>query len=78
MRRTMAAILGLFVGYLAGAVIGVGLVEIFSANRHDKYVEAVTTAAFVTGPLGALVGSLAGVLWARRAARARKTGKSTS
>ena len=44
------------------------MVALLSSNTHDKSVEIVMTAAFVTGPLGALVGLLAGLLRSRRGA----------
>jgi hypothetical protein len=53
---------GLFVGYLLGAVGGGALVNYLSKNTHDRYHEAVTTGLFVLGPVGALVGLLAGCL----------------
>jgi len=71
MRRIITGILGLFIGFVAGAGIGAGLVELFSGNTHDKDVEIAMTAAFVAGPIGALVGLLAGLLWPRRAEVAR-------
>ncbi len=48
--------IGLFAGYIAGAVLGYGAVEMFSGNVHDKDLEAAMTAAFATGPLGAVIG----------------------
>lgn len=62
MRRAVAAILGLSVGYGAGLVIGMGLVEAFSANTHDKSLEAAMTGAFVAGPVAALVGLVIGIV----------------
>lgn len=63
MRKVFAALAALGAGYAAGAFIGAVLVEIFSGNRHDKSLEAVMTAAFVTGPLGAFIGLLAAIFW---------------
>jgi hypothetical protein len=51
---------GVFVGYLLGAAGGGALVHFFSENTHDRAHEAATTGIFVTGPVGALVGLLAG------------------
>ena len=48
-------------GYLAGAIAGLALVSIFSGNSHDKSIEMVMTAAFFTGPVGAVIGLLAGL-----------------
>ena len=65
MRRALAAVGGLFAGYLLGAGIGALLVDALSSNTHDKSVESVMTAAFVTGPLGAVLG-IAVALWMSR------------
>jgi hypothetical protein len=53
---------GLVGGYLVGAVGGGAVVNALSRNTHDRYHEAVTTGLFVLGPIGALVGLLAGCL----------------
>ncbi len=37
-----------------------------SANSHDKAIEMVMTAAFVTGPLGAIIGLVVALVRARR------------
>ncbi|WP_036282504.1 hypothetical protein [Methylocystis sp. ATCC 49242] len=63
MRKVFAALAALVAGYASGAFVGAVLVEIFSGNRHDKSLEAVMTAAFVTGPLGAFTGLLAAIFW---------------
>ncbi|PWB91169.1 hypothetical protein [Methylocystis sp. SB2] len=61
MRRVFFALLGLLAGYAAGAALGGVLVSLFSGNVHDKDLEIVMTSAFVTGPVGALMGLLAGL-----------------
>ncbi|MBG0799140.1 hypothetical protein IYX23_15825 [Methylocystis sp. L43] len=61
MRRVIFAILGLLAGYAAGAILGGTLISLLSGNTHDKDLEIVMTSAFVTGPLGALIGLLAGL-----------------
>lgn len=48
------------VGYVAGALVGWGAIGLFSSNTHDRSLEAAMTAAFVTGPLGALVALVVG------------------
>ncbi|MEZ5900623.1 MAG: hypothetical protein R3D51_14155 [Hyphomicrobiaceae bacterium] len=73
MRRALAAVAGLFAGYLLGAGAGALLVDALSSNTHDKSVETVMTAAFVTGPLGAALG-IAVALWMSR--RPRNGGRS--
>ncbi len=54
--------LGLVVGYPAFAFGGYFLIGLVSANRYDPSVEASMTAAFVIGPVGALIGLVAGVV----------------
>jgi hypothetical protein len=66
MRRLFMALAGLVAGYLAGGLLGALLVSLFSANMHDRSVEAAMTGAFVTGPLGAFLGLVAGFLLGRR------------
>lgn len=59
--RAVWVLLGLVGGYVAGAVLGAVLVSGFSGNTHDKGLEMAMTGAFVTGPIGALVGAV--VAW---------------
>ena len=66
MARLFSALLGLAIGYAAGASAGLGLVTLFSPNTHDKSVETVMTAAFVTGPAGACIGFPIGLWLSRR------------
>lgn len=56
MPKLVRAVSWLIAGYVVGAATGALLVALLSANTHDKSLETVMTAAFVTGPLGALVG----------------------
>lgn len=53
------------VGYGAGAIAGYWLVTIGSGNPHDRTLEASMTAAFVLGPLGAVIGGVWGALTRR-------------
>lgn len=66
MRMLMFALAGLVTGYLLGAFGGGVLIDALSANMHDKSVEAAMTGAFVTGPLGAVVGLIAALRLARK------------
>ncbi|MGE5266981.1 MAG: hypothetical protein ACM3L9_06410 [Deltaproteobacteria bacterium] len=59
-------VLGLAAGYVIGALLGFAAVQAFSANVHDKGVEAAMTAAFGTGPLGAALGAACALLVGRR------------
>lgn len=66
MSRLARAALGLIAGYAGGVVIGALLVGALSGNAHDKSLETVMTAAFVTGPIGAVLGCIVGMLTRRR------------
>lgn len=66
MRTLIFCLTGLIAGYVAGALLGAGAVELFSPNTHDKSVEMAMTGAFVTGPIGAVIGLVAGWRRARR------------
>jgi uncharacterized membrane protein len=54
--------------YLAGAVLTYVATGWLSSNVHDRELEALMTAAFVVGPLCALVGFVAGVARRTRSA----------
>lgn len=68
MRRFLIGLLGLCLGYAAGAAAGFALVALASGNTHDKSVETVMTGFFVTGPMGAILGLAAALLMSRRKA----------
>ena len=68
MPRFMRAVLGLIMGFLLGVAGGALLVSLFSGNVHDRSLETSMTAAFVTGPLGAIVGMFVGAFWKKRPA----------
>ena len=53
-------------GYLIGFIAGLGLVELLSMNTHDRSQEMGMTAFFFTGPIGAVVGLVWGIIRARR------------
>lgn len=42
-------------GYLAGLFGGMLLLNVFSSNIHDRGMEAAMTAAFVIGPITAIL-----------------------
>lgn len=56
MKRIMIAVLCALGGYAVAAVLGYWLVMQRSSNTHDRAMEAAMAAAFVWGPLGAVVG----------------------
>jgi hypothetical protein len=66
MKRFGVALLFASVAYLAAAIAGYFLIGLFSANVHDRSVEAAMTSAFVLGPLGAVVGFVVGFIRAGR------------
>jgi hypothetical protein len=49
-------------GYVAGALLGIGLVQLCS-TKHDKSVEAPMTGFFVVGPLVALLTFIGALLY---------------
>jgi hypothetical protein len=61
-RRFFSALLGVPVGYIVFAVVGYRAIELFSRNGFDRSVEASMTAAFVSGPAGAIVGLITGFM----------------
>ena len=66
MKRFLLSVLVAAAGYIVGAVAGYVLIGQLSPNSHDRSVEAAMTAAFVTGPLGALVAFAAGMIYFRK------------
>ena len=66
MRRTLMAILGLLLGYPVFAFAGYWAIQLFSGNTFDRSMEASMTAVFAIGPLGAVVGLVAGLILALR------------
>jgi cation transporter-like permease len=62
MRRFLAALLGLLIGYPVFAVLGYFAISLFSGNHFDGSVEASMTAAFVFGPACAIIGLIAGII----------------
>jgi cytochrome bd-type quinol oxidase subunit 2 len=51
--------------YLAAAVGGYFLITKLSANSHDRSMEASMTAAFVLGPIAAIIAFIAAYLMLR-------------
>jgi hypothetical protein len=71
MRRLLTVLVTLALGYTAGALLGFFGVDLLSGNTHDRSVEAAMTAAFVTGPAGALAAGLWAALRRTRTPRTR-------
>lgn len=66
MRTLGFCLTGLIAGYIVGALLGAGVIEMLSSNTHDKSVEAAMTGAFLTGPIGAALGAIAAWMRARK------------
>jgi hypothetical protein len=66
MRRFLAALLGMLIGYPVFAFVGCGAIGLFSGNHFDLSVEASMTAAFVIGPVGAIIGLIAGIIFGKK------------
>ena len=62
MRRFLAALLGVPLGYLVFAFAGYWAIELFSNNAFDRSLEASMTAVFVIGPGGAIIGFIVGLV----------------
>jgi len=60
MKRFAIGLLCAVAGYALFAFVGYFLIEWLSSNTHDRSVEAAMTSAFVFGPLGAVIGFIAG------------------
>jgi ABC-type branched-subunit amino acid transport system permease subunit len=50
-------------GYVVGVLLGIGLVEALSQNRHDRSVEAGMTGFFFAGPAIAALAFLVAIVW---------------
>jgi hypothetical protein len=66
MRRTVMAILGLLIGYPIFAIAGYWIIQLFSGNTFDRSMEVSMTAVFAIGPVGAVIGLVAGIILASR------------
>jgi hypothetical protein len=62
MRRAIAALIGVPAGYLTFAFGGYWAIELLSSNAFDRSLEAAMTAAFLTGPVGAIIGLATGLI----------------
>jgi len=50
-------------GYIAGVLLGIGLVSALSQNRHDKSMEAGMTGFFFAGPALAVLAFLVSIVY---------------
>ena len=65
LKRLVVAALWAGLGYVIGAAAGGYLISTFSANRHDRSVEAAMTALFVFGPAAAVVSFIVAMIRSR-------------
>ena len=77
MRRYVVAVVGSIAGYVAAAVVGYMLVGWFSSNPHDHSVEAAMTAAFVFGPIGAILAFILGLVFGGGRTRSASSARSS-
>lgn len=66
MRRLFFIAAYAIAGYVLGVLAGLVLVSSLSMNTHDRSIETVMTAAFVVGPLGAILAALFGLFRGQR------------
>jgi hypothetical protein len=69
-KRFLFGSLGAIAAYVVAAIAAYFIVGQFSANMHDRALEAAMSAAFFYGPAGALAGFALG--WARGGAGRRR------
>jgi hypothetical protein len=69
MKTLGLALLAAIGGYVMGFLGGMGAIEGFSSNTHDKPLEAAMTGAFVIGPLMAVVSVIVVLIYRSRRAR---------
>lgn len=67
MKRLLVIVSSAIAGFVLFALCGYAAVQLLSSNAHDRAVEAAMTALFVAGPLGGVVGAIAGARFSRRA-----------
>lgn len=71
LRRIGLGLLFALIGCIVAAIASYFLILEFSSNTHDRSLEASTTSLFFSGPIGAVIGFVAGVaLGGRRPGKA--------
>ena len=68
LRRLGFGLLFAIAGFILAAIAAYFLIMEFSSNVHDRSVEAAMTSAFVFGPIGGVIGFVAGVILGGRRA----------
>ena len=66
MKRFGLSVVAALAGYVLGAVAGYFIIDALSPNTHDRSLEAAMTSAFLTGPIGAIIAFVAGMIYFRR------------
>jgi hypothetical protein len=72
LRRLGFGLLFALAGLVLTAIASYFLIMALSSNVHDRSVEAAMTSAFFFGPIGAVVGFIAGAIFAGRRVVAQK------
>jgi hypothetical protein len=72
LRRLGFGLLFALAGLVLAAIASYFLIMALSSNVHDRSVEAAMTSAFFFGPIGAVVGFIAGAIYAGRRVVAQK------
>lgn len=60
MKRLAIIVCAAIIGYVVFAFCGYWMISLLSSNMHDRAIESAMTGVFVIGPLGAILGALAG------------------
>jgi hypothetical protein len=68
MKRLGFGLLFAVIGFVVAGVAAYFLILTFSANVHDRSVEAAMTSVFFYGPLGAVAGLVGGLVFGGRRA----------
>ena len=63
MAKLLRVILCVFIGFILGIFFGSLIVALFLGNSHDMAMEVGMTAFFTTGPIGAIIGLIVGIMW---------------
>jgi len=60
MKRFAVILFAAIAGFVVFAFCGYWMISFMSSNTHDPAIESAMTSIFVIGPLGAILGALAG------------------
>jgi membrane-bound acyltransferase YfiQ involved in biofilm formation len=65
MKRFVIILFAAIAGFVVFAFCGYWMITFLSSNTHDRAVESAMTSIFVLGPLGAVLGVLAGTWFSK-------------